>query len=72
MHLEALRPVKASIPSIDMEIRLAPKETIHTEVSRKFSRKSAEAIFADAGFSASRWYTDSRGWFSLVELQKSG
>ncbi len=72
MHLQAIETTSAYVPAIDMTVRLECDETIHTEVSRKYNRQNAEEIITKAGFSVSRWYTDTRGWFSLVELEKNG
>lgn len=68
MHLQAARPVSVRIERLDLRLAFEEGETIHTEVSRKFSRASAEAMAERAGLAVSRWFTDGKGWFSLVEL----
>jgi L-histidine N-alpha-methyltransferase len=69
MHLEAIRSVTADIPDIGLKVRLARGETIRTEISRKFARPKARKLFSLAGLEVVQWYTDARGWFSLVELR---
>ena len=71
MHLAAKRDVEISIADLDMPVRMDKGETIHTEISRKFSRHSAEKMFVAAGLLPVAWHTDDRGRFSLVELRKA-
>ncbi len=69
MHLRAKRAVSVSVPSLSMTVNLRKGETIHTEICRKFSRSRIERIFSEAGFRIEGWFTDSKGWFSLVEVK---
>lgn len=69
MHLGAKRAVSVSIPSLSMTVNLRRGETIHTEICRKFSRNRIERTFSEAGFQIEGWFTDSREWFSLVEVK---
>jgi L-histidine N-alpha-methyltransferase len=69
MHLRARRTVKAHIADLGLSCDIGEGETIHTEICRKFSRESAGRLFQQAGLSIARWFTDSKGWFSLVELE---
>jgi len=69
MHLKARRNVTARIEDLGLSVEIKKGETIHTEICRKFTRERAQRLFQGAGLSVSRWFTDSRGWFSLVELQ---
>ncbi len=71
MHLCARRDVRAYIGDIRMPVSLAQGETIHTEISRKYSRESIENLFFQAGLHISSWYTDPKKWFSLIELKPS-
>jgi L-histidine N-alpha-methyltransferase len=72
MHLKARRNVTARIEDLGLSVEIKKGETIHTEISRKFSREGAQRLFQEAGLSVSRWFTDSRGWFSVVELEANG
>ncbi len=69
MHLRARRNVKAHIADLGLSCDIREGETIHTEICKKFSRESAGRLFQQAGLSIARWFTDSKGWFSLVELE---
>jgi len=72
MHLKASRQVAAHIADLELSVEIKEGETIHTEICKKFSRQSAERLFRKAGLSFSRWFTDSKDWFSLVELRANG
>jgi len=72
MHLKASRKVTAHIADLALSVEIREGETIHTEICKKFSRDSAERLFRKAGLSVSRWFTDSKDWFSLVELRANG
>jgi L-histidine N-alpha-methyltransferase len=68
MHLQATRRMSVEIGDLELQVDFDKGETIHTEICKKFSRDSAEQMFCTAGFSVTQWFTDSDGWFSLVEL----
>lgn len=70
MHLRANTAVSVRLAGLDMVARFARGETIHTEISQKFSRRRAQTLFQKAGLQASAWHTDPDGWFSLVELRR--
>jgi len=72
MHLKARRKVTAHIADLGLSVEMGEGETIHTEICKKFSRESAGRLFRKAGLSVSRWFTDSKDWFSLVELRANG
>lgn len=71
MHLRAGRRVQAYIGDMSFPVCLDEGETIHTEISRKFSRAGAERLFTQAGFILTNWYTDPDTWFALAELKKA-
>jgi L-histidine Nalpha-methyltransferase len=72
MHLRAKRQTAARIADLDLSVACGSGETIRTEICQKFSRAEAERDFQQAGLVTTRWFTDPRGWFSLVMLQKDG
>jgi len=68
MHLRAIKKTVVSIDDLSLEVTLQKGETIHTENSCKFSKDRVERMASDAGLSIRDWHSDSKGWFSLVEL----
>lgn len=70
MHLQANEDTDACIADIDLDITVRKKETIFTEVSRKFRKETVARMAGEAGLRVSRWFTDRREWFALVEMKK--
>ena len=68
MYLQANRDVSAKISALGLTVELKEGETIHTEICRKFSEDSVEQMAFNAGLSVTKWFSDSKGWFSLVEM----
>jgi L-histidine N-alpha-methyltransferase len=66
MHLESTRDQQVYIPPAQLNISFAALETIHTENSYKFTRKSLCTLLEDAGFAIRQTWTDSRQWYSLT------
>lgn len=69
MHLAAKKNLQVRIVDLDMCLRMEKSETIHTEISKKFSRRSATKLFLQAGLFPAAWHSDRKGWFSLVDLR---
>jgi L-histidine Nalpha-methyltransferase len=67
MHLRAGKDIWAEVKAIATSFVLRKGETIRTEICRKFRRHGAEKMIRDAGMEVGRWYSDPKGWFSLVE-----
>jgi len=70
MHLLANRNVSVNIQELDLTIEMKKGETIHTEISRKFTRESIGNLAQGAGLSTYRWFSDCDGWFSLVAMKR--
>ena len=70
MHLVARHSMTVTLGTIPLTVKLEKGESICTEISRKFRRDTIEDMTAKAGLAVHSWFTDSRGWFSLVELVK--
>lgn len=68
MHLRANRRVVVEIGDLNLSVTLERGETIRTEISRKFSRESAEAMISKAGLGIEAWFSDPEEWFSLLKL----
>ena len=71
MHLRATRETSARIADLNLQVSCRQGETIQTEICKKFSRARAQRDFQKADLVATRWFTDPRGWFSLVMLKKA-
>ncbi len=65
MHLVSRAAQRVRLDALDLTIDFAPGESIHTENSYKYSPGQAEALLAEAGFSAAATWTDARGWFAV-------
>lgn len=66
MHLRAQRAHAVRIAALDLEVSFRSGETIHTEISRKFSRAATEAMLCRAGFEPLRWFEPTNRYFGLV------
>jgi len=64
MHLEAVRPLSFRVAGQDLSMALG--ETIHTENSHKFSRRSADLLLLAGGWTPRRGWLDRQGQFSLI------
>ncbi len=67
MRLRAGSDICVDVKALRISVELKNGETIRTEICRKFRRDSAEKMIRDAGMKISRWFSDPKGWFSLVE-----
>lgn len=65
MHLESRYAQRVRLAALDLEMRFAPGETIHTENSYKYTPGQAEAMLVQAGFKAEQCWMDERGWFAV-------
>ena len=66
MHLESTRDQSVDIPAAELSVQFAALETIHTESSYKFTRKTLGALLDDAGFTIKQTWTDPRQWYTLT------
>jgi dimethylhistidine N-methyltransferase len=66
MHLESTANQVVRIPSIGLDVSLAAGETIRTELSHKYTRESAGALLAAAGYRVESWSTDASDGFALA------
>jgi dimethylhistidine N-methyltransferase len=63
MHLESLIGQCVLIPALDLEVKLARGETIHTENSYKYTVDRVERLIEAAGFRMRTSWSDPREWF---------
>jgi L-histidine Nalpha-methyltransferase len=72
MRLRALRPVKAHVAALSLDVGFDEGEELRTEVSAKFRREGVTRELAAAGFELHRWWTDSAGRFALSLARAAG
>jgi L-histidine N-alpha-methyltransferase len=72
MYLQANQKTKVEIKDLDLAVALEKGETIHTEICRKFSEERVLKMFSEVGLKVEQWFTDSKEWFSLVDVVKGG
>lgn len=65
MHLVSMRDQRVTIPGIG-DIHFAKDESIRTEISTKYDRRSVAELFDAAGFRIEAWPTDPHTPFGLV------
>lgn len=65
MRLRARRDQVVDLPGAGMRARFAAGEEMRTEISCKFTREAAGAMYADAGLRMAEWHEDPRGWFAV-------
>jgi L-histidine Nalpha-methyltransferase len=65
MHLESLLAQKIALRALDMEVRFARGETIHTENSYKFTDERVVALLTRAGFKLRQQWSDPNHWFTV-------
>ena len=66
MHLESTRDQRVYIAAAKLDVQFAAMESIHTENSYKFTRKTLGALLDDAGFTIEQTWTDPRQWYTLT------
>lgn len=66
MHLVSTIDQRVPLGDLGTEASFERGETIRTEISRKFTRRSAERLLGDGGMELVEWYTDSNDLFALA------
>ncbi len=66
MWLIAREAQRVKVSALDLELELDHGAGILSEISRKFTRASAERLLVEAGFAPECWWTDERGDFALT------
>ncbi len=69
MHLRARVAHEVVIRKLDLSVAFRAGETIHTEISRKFTGDEVESMLRVAGFQLVRWYTPPNNSFGLALSQ---
>jgi len=65
MHLRSTRRQTIRVGALDLDVEFEEGETLHTEISRKFTRGSIERLLDAAGLRLERWFTPADEYFSL-------
>ncbi|HEY0840974.1 MAG TPA: L-histidine N(alpha)-methyltransferase, partial [Vulgatibacter sp.] len=71
MHLRAVERHAARIDSLDLEVEFDEGETILTEISRKFTRASVEALYGSARLSMEGWHTPADEAFAISVARRA-
>ena len=66
MHLRAGGAHTVTLRGLNLSVPFRAGETIHTEISRKFTRAEVESALQTAGFVLRRWYTPANHYFGLA------
>ena len=72
MHLRARIAHAVAIRSLDLSVSFTTGETIHTEISRKFTHADAVAMMASAGCQIAGWYVGPDRRFALALGVRTG
>ncbi|HUI26853.1 MAG TPA: L-histidine N(alpha)-methyltransferase [Candidatus Kryptonia bacterium] len=66
MHLRATQAHTVRIKALDLAVRFREGETIHTEISRKFTRPETDSLLRRTGFELVRWFEPANRYFALA------
>ncbi len=70
MHLRAQTAQRVTIRRLGLTVEFRAGETLHTEISRKFTRRRLGSMCRSAGFEPRRWYATPDGSFGLILAQR--
>ena len=70
MHLRSSINQTVKLKALDLEISFKAGETIHTEISRKFSLPALTDTLTDHALQPLKIWTDSQSWFGLILCQR--
>ncbi len=70
MHLRTRRRQRVSLKSLGLETELRRGETLHTEISRKFTRRGLARLCRGGGLEPRRWFVADDPAFALVLCEK--
>jgi L-histidine N-alpha-methyltransferase len=66
MHLRARERHSVYLAALEMAVPFRAGETIHTEISRKFSRTETEQLLRRSGLEPVRWFEPANRYFGLA------
>ncbi len=65
IYLESLREQSVFLPVLDMDVKFAPGERMHTENSYKYTPEMIDSILGESGFRREQTWHDRRKWFGV-------
>jgi len=65
IYLESLRPQAVNLASLNLDVRFANGERLHTENSYKYTMPMVRELLESSGFSLDATWFDRRTWFAL-------
>jgi uncharacterized SAM-dependent methyltransferase len=68
-HLVSLKKQSVRIESLDMNFEFEQWESIHTEISKKYTIKEIENLVTKAGFTVKEHFQDAKNYFVDTLLQ---
>lgn len=71
MHLKSLCEQTVQLKTLELTVELKSGETIHTEISRKFSLSDIQQELQIQGLRPLQVWTDPQNWFGLLLCQSS-
>jgi L-histidine N-alpha-methyltransferase len=71
MHLRSARAHTARLDAIELDVSFGEGETIRTEISRKWTRRSLQDLLARTGLEVEEWFTDPNRWFALSLVRRA-
>ncbi len=71
MHLRSLCAQTVQLRSLDLTVEFAADETIHTEISRKFTVQQVQQELSELGLAPVQTWMDDQQWFGLILCQRS-
>jgi L-histidine N-alpha-methyltransferase len=66
MHLRSLRDQTVTVAALDMKVKFRAGELMRTEISRKFTKLSADHLLRASGLVLDQWFTPDNGYFALA------
>ena len=71
MHLRALGSMDVPIDRLGLVVPFVDGETIHTEISRKFTRGSVASLYARSGLEMTGWHVPPNEWFAISVARRT-
>ena len=65
------RDASHHVGMLGLDVHLEQGETIRTEICRKFTREDYGRHMERFGLRVRHWHSDTRGYFSLVDLVRT-